>query len=713
MAGTVNRDILVRIIGDAKGMNGAVKQAETGLAGFEKKLGGVQRALAGAFAGGMVLKFAKDSIKAALEDQRAQERLAKTLQNVVHANREQVNAVEKSIATMEKQFAVADDELRPAFETLVRATKDVGKAQSLMQLALDVSAGSGRGLQEVTVALVKAMGGQMRGLKDLGINVKTATGDTASFADVQQQLIQMFSGQAAAAADSQTGRLKALGIQYQNLKESVGTALLPVLMQLADIANALFGWFNHLGAGTQHLIANIVVFGTIGITAVKAFQAMRLAVIGLGESVSMSLPELTLIAGTILGIVEVAKMLWGHEDRVKVSTDEVARAISDLGLATADTTRVMEAFHQVALNAAMTGDQYKTITAVVNHLGLSAEATAKIMSNLMGGKLAQDGMDQFGDGAVNAATQLQVLIDAAYDVQPAVVNTNKALLDGATATDKATKATEQYNAGLQEQIRYQKIAEEKIKATTEAILHGADAVRAKFDTKFAADKAVTDYRAGLKGLDGSLKGLKAGTDEYNVAIEDQATKAFDAADALAKQAVAVSGLTDENEIAKLKNQTMITSLMDMASTLAPGSELRKMLEAYIAQLGLIPDTILTDLSLSVSGVTGLTAKQISNAALHRNDHRKRNMPKVVSHATGGPVDAGQTILVGEEGPEYLTMGRKSGFVTANSAMRRGGGGNLTINVTAPQGQDPYTWGQAIVKAIKAYERTNGKVFVAA
>lgn len=708
MAGSSYRDLVVRIVGDAKGMTAATKQAETGLAGFEKKLGAVQSALASAFAGGMVVKFAKDSMQAALEDSRAQERLAKTLQNVVKASDEQVAAVERSIKTMETQFAVADDELRPAFETLVRATKDVGQAQSLMQLALDVSAGSGKGLQEVTVALVKAMGGQMRGLKDLGINVKTAAGDTASFADVQQQLVDMFSGQAAAAADSQTGRLRALGIQYENLKESVGTALLPVLMQLAGIANSLFGWFNHLGEGTQHLIAQIVVFGTIGVTAVKAFQAIRLAVIGLGESVSMSLPELTLIAGTILGIVEVAKMLWGHEDRVKRSTEEVARAMSDLGLATSDTARVMDAFHQVALNAAMTGDQYKTVEAVVNHLGLSAEATAKIMSNLMGGKLAQDGMDKFGDTAVNAATQLQVLIDAAYDVQPAIVNTNKALFDGSGATDKATSATEQYNAGLQEQIRYQKIAEEKIRATTEAVLNGADAVRAKFDTKFAADKAVVEYRAGLKSLQENLKGLKRGTDEYNVVIEDQAVRAFDAADGLAKQAVAVSGLTDKNQIAALRNQTMVNSLLDMASTLEPGSPLRKMLEAYIAQLGQIPGTIVTDLSLN-SSVTGLTASQISDIALHRNDGRKK--PRS-ARAAGGPVSAGSTYLVGELGPELLTMGASAGMVTPNKALRDGGN-SYHINVSAPQGQDPYTWGQAIVKAIKAFERTNGAVFRAA
>ena len=705
MAASTTRDLVVRIVGDAKGMTAATKQAETGLASFEKGLGKVQAALTSAFAGGMLVKFAKDSAQAALEDQRAQERLAKTLRNVVKANDEQVGAVERSIAKMESQFAVADDQLRPAFETLVRATKDVGQAQSLMQLALDVSAGSGKGLQEVTVALVKAMGGQMRGLKDLGINVKTATGDTASFADVQKQLMEMFTGQAAEAADSQTGRLKALGIQYDNLKESVGTALLPVLMQLADIANALFGWFNGLSESTQHLIAQVAVFGGIGITAVKAFMAIREAVILMNASMSASPIGAIAVAVATLGAVLFATR--DSSDDATESLDKYAKAVKTLGFDTESTTKLLNAFIQMTHND-MTPDatSVDTFGKALKALGLDANDTALYMKWFSDKSLSMDDIlsqlspkgQQFADSMKQMSLHAQEL--------PANVETGTRSLEGnAAATDKATNATETFNKGLAEQIRYQKIAEEKVRATTEAILKGADAVRAKFDTKFAADKAVVEYRAGLKSLDKDLKGLTKGTDEYNIVIEDQATKAFDAADALAKQAVAVSGLTDENKIAELRNQTMIQSLEGMISTLDPNSPLRKLLEAYIAQLGQIPGTIVTDLALTISSVTGLTARQISDAALQRNDGRKPTRKK---RAAGGPVMAGEMYTVGERGPETLVMGAQSGFVLPYSS-NAGGAGNVTVNVTAPQGTDPYTWGQTIVSALKAYVRTNGKI----
>lgn len=55
-------------------------------------------------------------------------------------------------------------------------------------------------------------------------------------------------------------------------------------------------------------------------------------------------------------------------------------------------------------------------------------------------------------------------------------------------------------------------------------------------------------------------------------------------------------------------------------------------------------------------------------------------------AAGGPVSAGMTYLVGEQGPELLTMGNSGGNITPNHKLGAGGGllvdhsGNTTINV---------------------------------
>lgn len=92
-------------------------------------------------------------------------------------------------------------------------------------------------------------------------------------------------------------------------------------------------------------------------------------------------------------------------------------------------------------------------------------------------------------------------------------------------------------------------------------------------------------------------------------------------------------------------------------------------------------------------------------------------------ALGGPVLSGKTYLVGERGPELLTMGAFSGDIIPNDRIgsvasmggRGGSGGvtNISINVNAGMGTDGAEVGRQVVEAIRKYERRSGQVFVSA
>lgn len=75
-------------------------------------------------------------------------------------------------------------------------------------------------------------------------------------------------------------------------------------------------------------------------------------------------------------------------------------------------------------------------------------------------------------------------------------------------------------------------------------------------------------------------------------------------------------------------------------------------------------------------------------------------------ASGGPVSAGSTYLVGERGPELVTMGG-NGFVTPNHAL---GGSTYNISVHVAPGGDMVEAGRQMVQAIRAYERRSGAVW---
>jgi hypothetical protein len=171
--------------------------------------------------------------KSAMEDQKAQALLAQQLKNSAGATDAQVAATEKWITRSGTMFGIADDDLRPALAKLVAVTHDVGKAQDLAALAMDVSAGTGKSLSTVSAALAKAQLGQVSGLSKLGVATKNADGSTKSLNEITGQLAATYVGQAATAANTTEGKFGRLKLMFDETKESIGSKLLPVLTSMA------------------------------------------------------------------------------------------------------------------------------------------------------------------------------------------------------------------------------------------------------------------------------------------------------------------------------------------------------------------------------------------------------------------------------------------------------------------------------------------------
>ena len=179
------------------------------------------------------------AVKAFAEDEAQQKQLSLAVRNSTGASEAQVAAIEETISKMQFQKAVSDGELRPALGTLVRATGDVTKAQSLMNLALDISAGTGKDLQAVSIALAKAQGGNVTALTRLGVSLDANAVKTKDFDAITRELGYTFQGAADAAANSAEGGFKKLNIAVDELYETVGGKLAPVLGDYATAASKI------------------------------------------------------------------------------------------------------------------------------------------------------------------------------------------------------------------------------------------------------------------------------------------------------------------------------------------------------------------------------------------------------------------------------------------------------------------------------------------
>ncbi len=193
---------------------------------------GKKAALAFAAAGAAIGAYAKVAIENAAADEKAQRTLALTIENTTNATAAQVAGVEQYISTTSLAIGITDDELRPAFGRLVRSTKDVEEAQKLLNLALDVSAATGKPLEAVANALGKAYDGNLNALGRLGLGIDQSILKSKDFDLVFQNLTSTFGGFADNEAQSTEAAFARIKIASDEIQEQIGAALLPVIQEL-------------------------------------------------------------------------------------------------------------------------------------------------------------------------------------------------------------------------------------------------------------------------------------------------------------------------------------------------------------------------------------------------------------------------------------------------------------------------------------------------
>ena len=200
----------------ALAVTGAAAVAALGVAAFQ--------------AGQKLFEFAK----MARDDEKAALQLAASIRASTKATDAQIASVEEWIDTVQRATGVADDELRPAYARLIRSTRDFDKAQRLLRVSLDVSAATGKPLKTIVEALGKAYDGNNTALQRLGLGYDKAQLKAMSFEKIQGDLEKRFSGAALEKANTYEGVMARFSITVDELKESLGMALLPYFKRLAE-----------------------------------------------------------------------------------------------------------------------------------------------------------------------------------------------------------------------------------------------------------------------------------------------------------------------------------------------------------------------------------------------------------------------------------------------------------------------------------------------
>jgi hypothetical protein len=692
-----------------KGLSGTAKTASIAFAGLGVAVG----------------KFGYDSVKAAAEDQKAQLKLAKTLQNVTGATDAQTAAVEKFITAQQFATGVSDSQLRPALENLVRATGDVNKAQGLLKLGLDISAGSGRDLSIVSLGLTRALGGNFASLSKLGIVIPDNIKKSKDFAKVQEYLNTLFGGQAAVAAGTFQGKLEILKQRLQEAQETIGAKLIPILTNLVDyflnnvvpaIERVANGGFKQLVIEIANTFSGLTGVAKIAKEVAFAFIGIKIALVAFAIA-----PPLIAAVTSALTTMRIAALYGAAGFKVLGVAIKGALASSGIGLLVIGVGLVVGKIIEMGIESKNTTDDIVILgkTATTRFGAMEAAANRLVIKMDEVSVAARHASDTLENNRLVPRSKVNYDVKAQKDAEAAAKATSNSAIKSSKATSDAQKKAQAIakaaaDAAKKAAAEMAKVVAAASKLATAALTKMNDKLTIAREKLKAAKDAYKEFKAGIRdSITGLLNFGDAASQTTGTFLENlrkQVTGAVGFADKV-KQLIAM-GLS-ETGIQQVLAAGAVAGTKIADELIAGGAGAINETNALVASLTSAAETLATagasqfykaGITQGQAMVDGIIAS-IKKAGFIMSGG-KAALPKPLQTALNkGKLTSGQA-------SELMGIIGNSQAVTA-PASKSGTGTTINVTVNAGMGANGTTIGRDIVDAIKKYERVSGPVFLSA
>lgn len=310
------RRLTVVLAGDAKGLTRALDTAEGKVGGFGSKIGGLSGKTKVAMAGAttLVAGFAKSSVDAFVEAETAQSQLETAFAKFPQLAGANIDKLRDLNTELAKKTKFDDDATASGQAVLAQfglTADQIAKATPLLQ---DYAARTGKDLPTAAQDFGKAMLGQGRAFKTVGVNFKD-TGDKAgNFEQLMGGLNDKVGGFAAKQGKTAAGQAAILSNQFGELQESVGAKLVPALLKLAGFLNSsVLPAIQKLGAWLgEHKPVLIALAGVIGVGLTAAFVAWATAAASAAAATLAAAAPVIAIGVAIAALV--AGVIWAYQN---------------------------------------------------------------------------------------------------------------------------------------------------------------------------------------------------------------------------------------------------------------------------------------------------------------------------------------------------------------------------------------------------------------
>lgn len=242
------------------------------------------RAAAGLVSAGAIVAFGAASVKAYAEAEAQQVKLEEAYRKFPAVADVSIQSMRDLNSAIQAKTGSDDDELAAAEAKLAMYGLTGSQIQQLIPLVNDFAVAQGMGVTEAAQSVGKAMMGNAKALKGIGVDYKL-TGDKArDFTAIMDALQGKVGGAGEAFGQTTAGQMKILQQSFSDLQEEVGAQLVPALKALVGVAKPILGLFGSLPDPLKSV--TVLLGGTAAAALILGPRLLmiRAALVGLGPA---------------------------------------------------------------------------------------------------------------------------------------------------------------------------------------------------------------------------------------------------------------------------------------------------------------------------------------------------------------------------------------------------------------------------------------------
>jgi hypothetical protein len=230
-------NVLTFIIAGQDKLSSKFKSAGDNAEKAQKKMGHFSEAgaLAGVAVGAALVKFGKDSVHAFAEAQEGQRKLSFAFEKFPALADVNISALQDMNTALAKKTKFDDDAIASGQAQLAQFKLTGKQIKDTTPLLLDYASRTGKDVPDAANDVGKALLGNAKALKNIGIFYKSTGNATKDFTNITALMRQKVGGFAETEGKTATGQIAILRNQFGELEETAGSHLVPALQKLATV----------------------------------------------------------------------------------------------------------------------------------------------------------------------------------------------------------------------------------------------------------------------------------------------------------------------------------------------------------------------------------------------------------------------------------------------------------------------------------------------